>query len=86
LSTDVENEVTTRLTRILFAKYEQADLAKVVADSEHLTNDEQSKILAVLRRYESIFNGGLGLWRTTPVKLEQKKNGRYSVSDSKRVY
>jgi transposase InsO family protein len=72
--TDVENEVTTRMTRILDAKYEKADLAKVAADSEHLTNDEQSKLLAVLRRYESIFDGGLGLWRTTPIRLELKSD------------
>jgi hypothetical protein len=71
-TTDIENEVTTQMTQILDAKYEKADLAKVVADSEHLTTDEQSKLLAVLRRYEKIFDGGLGLWKTTPVKLELK--------------
>jgi hypothetical protein len=70
--TDVENKLTTRMTQILDAKYEKADLAKVVADSEHLTTDEQSKLLAVLRRYEKIFDGGLGLWKTTPVELELK--------------
>ena len=71
-TTDIENEVTTRMTRILDAKYKKAGLAKVVADSEHLTTDEQSKLLIVLRRYEKTFDGGLGLWKTTPVKLELK--------------
>jgi hypothetical protein len=72
--TDVENEVTTRMTRILDAKYEKANLAKVVAESEHLTLDEQSKLLAVLTRYENIFDGGLGRWKTTPVTLELKSD------------
>ena len=61
---------STRMTRILDAKYEKADLAKVVADSKHRTTDKQSRLLAVLRRYKKIFDGGLGLWKTMPVKLE----------------
>ena len=69
-TTDIENEVTSQMMRILDTKYKKADLAKVVADSEHLTTEEQSKLLAVLRRYEKIFDGGLVLWKTTPVKLE----------------
>ncbi len=71
-TTDIKNEVTTRMTRILDSKYKKANIAKVVADSRYLTTDEQSKLLAVLHRYEKIFDGGLGLWKTTPVKLELK--------------
>ncbi len=48
-STDTENEVTTRMMQILDAKYEKADLAKVVAESKHLTKDKQSKLLACLQ-------------------------------------
>ena len=59
-TTDIENEVTTQMTRILDAKYKKAHIAKVVADSEHLTTNKQSKLLAVLRRYEKIF-----FWRRT---------------------
>ena len=70
--TDIENEITARMTRILDAKYEKADLAKVVAESDHLTDEEQSKLLVVLRKYETIFDGGLGLWQTAPVNLELK--------------
>ncbi len=33
--TDVENKVTTRMTQILDSKYEKANLAEVVAESEH---------------------------------------------------
>ncbi len=39
--TDVENEVTTLMTQILDTKYEKANLAKVVAESKHLTIKEQ---------------------------------------------
>ena len=31
--TDIENEVTTRMTRILDAKYKKADLVKVTAEA-----------------------------------------------------
>ncbi len=71
-TTDIEHEVTTQMTQILDAKYEKADLAKVVADSGHLTTNEQSKLSTVVHRNEKIFDGGLGLWKTTPVKLELK--------------
>ena len=60
------------MTRILDAKYKKAELVKVTAESKHLTDKEQSKLLVVLRRYENIFDGGLGRWKTTPVKLELK--------------
>ena len=72
-STDIENKVATKMTQILGAKYKKADLSKVVAESEHLTNNKQSKLVAVLCRYKSIFfDGGLGLWQTMQVKLELK--------------
>ena len=48
------------MTQILDAKHKKADLAKVVAESEHLTTNKQSKLFAVLRRYEKIFDGGTG--------------------------
>ena len=60
------------MTQILDAKYEKANSAEVVAESEHLTLNKQSTLLAVLTRYENIFDGRLGLWKTTPVKLELK--------------
>ncbi len=53
--TDIKNEVTTRTTQILDAKYKKADLAKVVTESGHVTTNEQSKLLIALCRYEKIF-------------------------------
>jgi hypothetical protein len=70
--TDIENDVAARMTRILDGKDEKADLRKVSSESTHITEQEQSRLLAVLRRYKNIFDGGLGLWKTTPVKLELK--------------
>ncbi len=69
--TNIENEVTARMTRILDAKYKKADLAEVDAKREQLTDEEQSKLLVALCRYETIFDGGLGLWKTTPVKKNE---------------
>jgi hypothetical protein len=73
-TTDVDHEITTRMTRILDAKYEKADLQKVVSESKHLTEHEQSQLLTLLRKYETCFDGSLGHWKTKPVNLELKSD------------
>jgi len=73
-TTDVEQEITTQMTRILDAKYEKADLHKVVSESKHLTEHEQSQLLTLLRKYENCFDGSLGHWKTKPVNLELKSD------------
>ncbi len=52
---------TKRVTRILDAKYQKADLQSIVRDScKHLSADQQKKLLQLLKKYESLFDGTLG--------------------------
>ena len=69
LSQDAEptstEELTQRMVRILDAKYEKADLDEMCAREKHLTAAEQrADLKALLTKYEHLFDGTLGKWRT----------------------
>ncbi len=50
-----------RVTRILDAKYQKADLQSIVRDyCKHLSTDQQNKLLQLLKKYELLFDGTLG--------------------------
>ena len=53
-------EASTRLQKILYAKYVPADLDKVVRTCGHLTEDEKCQLHALLSKYEHLFDGTLG--------------------------
>jgi hypothetical protein len=54
-------DATERATWILDAKYSKADLQSVVRDNcKHLSADQQKKLLQLLKKYESLFDGTLG--------------------------
>ena len=69
-------ESTERARRILDAHYEKADLKKVTADAEHLNDKQQTKLLALLRKYEFLFDGTLGTWNTAPVDIKLKDDAK----------
>ncbi len=47
--------------QILDAKYQKAYLQSIVRDNcKHLSNDQQKKLLQLLTKYESLFDGTLG--------------------------
>ncbi len=63
-----------RTTLILGAKYSKADLQSVVRDyCKHLSANQQKKLLQLLKRYESLFNGTLGDWKTKLVSFQLKE-------------
>jgi hypothetical protein len=54
-------DATKRGTQILDANYKRADLQLIVKDKcKHLTTDQQKKLLQLLTKYESLFDGTLG--------------------------
>jgi hypothetical protein len=60
--------------RILDAKYSKADLQSVVRDNcKHLIADQQKKLLQLLKKYESLFDGTLGDWNTKLVSVQLKE-------------
>jgi hypothetical protein len=54
---------TKRVIEILDAKYDKADLPTIVRDnSSHLTPSHQEKLLSLLLKYETLFDGTLDDW------------------------
>jgi hypothetical protein len=67
-------DATERATWILDAKYSKADLQSIVRDNcKHLSANQQKKLLQLLKKYESLFDGTLGDWKTKPVSYQLKK-------------
>jgi len=62
---------------ILDAKYEKADLARVIAQQcKHLTNQQQQQLLKLLTEFEMLFDGTLGDWQTAPVGFKLKPDAK----------
>ena len=54
---------TERMVTILDTKYEKADLLKVGSENcDHLNSDQQEDLLALLGKYNELFDGTLGDW------------------------
>ncbi len=63
-----------REEEILDAKYENADLPAIVSENcSHLTASKREKLLSVLLKFESLFDGTLGDWKLPPVCFELKE-------------
>ena len=67
---------STRCTvEILDAKYEKANLAEIVQDNcSHLSSQQQNKMLKLLTKYEELFDGTLGDFKTDPIRLCLRKD------------
>ncbi len=72
----VTQEATERMVRILDSKYEKANLSNVVASTTHLTDVEKRKLYNLLVKYEDLFDGTLGEWKTDPVDFELVDNAK----------
>jgi hypothetical protein len=67
-------DATQCAIRILDAKYSKTDLQSVVRDNcKNLSANQQKKLLQLLKKYESLFNGTLGDWKTKPVSFQLKE-------------
>jgi hypothetical protein len=67
-------DATKRCMRILDAKYQKADLQSIVRDNcKHLSADQQKKLLQLLKKYELLFDGALGDWKTKLVSFQLKE-------------
>ena len=71
--TSSTEEATQRVIQILDANYKKAVIHAIVKDNcSHLTVSQQAMLLKVLTRFESLFDGTLGDWKTKPVSLPVK--------------
>ena len=67
---------------ILDAKYEKADLHKVMENQyQHLTMTQRNELLKLLQKFEELFDGTLGTWKTDPVDFKLKRVQIQSASD-----
>jgi hypothetical protein len=65
-----------RQTRILDAKYEAADLREIVESISTINDTEKGELLRLLQKYEELFDGTLGDWETSPIKLDLKDDAK----------
>jgi hypothetical protein len=64
-------DATKHVTWILDAQYKKADLQSIVRDNcKHLSANQQKKLLQLLKKYETLFDGTLGDWKTKPVSFQ----------------
>jgi hypothetical protein len=69
-------DTTKRVKWILNAKYQKADLRSIIRNNcRHLSADQQKKSLQLLQKYELLFDGTLGDWKTKPVSFQLKGGG-----------
>ena len=47
-------------------------MEKFVEECSHLAKEEQRMLLGLLQKFEHLFDGSLGTWKTDPVDLELK--------------
>ncbi len=65
---------TKRVVEILDAKYEKADLHAIIKENcSHLPASDREKLLSVLLKFKSLFNGTLGDWKLPPISFELKE-------------
>jgi hypothetical protein len=69
-----------RIVEILNAKYDKADLPRIVKKNcAHLSTPHQNSLLALLLKYEELFDGMLGNWKLPPVSIELKEGAKPAV-------
>jgi hypothetical protein len=69
-------EAAERIKQILDAKYEPANLDEITASCTHLTNEEQYELNSLLKKYESLFDGTLGIWKGENYDIELRKDAK----------
>ena len=70
------DDATERLKNILDAKYEAADLEQICREADYLSTDEQDKLIALLRKYETLFDGTLGQWNGEPYEIDLQPDAK----------
>ena len=65
-----------KMSTILDAKYEKADLDKVSKSTPHLNRQEQHKLKELLQKYEELFDGTLGTWKMKRHHVELREDAK----------
>jgi hypothetical protein len=78
LESQALNEASLHL-KILDAKYEPANIDKIVWECEYLTVDKQMQLLSLLYKYEHLSDGSLGIWHNEPYNIELKSGAKHFI-------
>jgi hypothetical protein len=75
--TESTHNATKRFVKILDAKYDKADLSSIVKyNCVHLSTPHCNLLLALLLKFEELFDGMLGDWKLPPVSFELKEGAK----------
>jgi hypothetical protein len=70
-------DTTKRIVEILDAKYDKADFPGIVKNNcTHLSMPHCNLLLALLLKFEELFDGTLGNWKLPPVSFELKEGAK----------
>jgi hypothetical protein len=61
-----------RIQNTFESKYTPADQNKIIEECMHLDKDKQKQLFKLLQKFEELFDGSLGTWKTDPINLELK--------------
>jgi hypothetical protein len=75
-TSEVLLEAEERQSRILDAHYEKIDPDEFVRGLTNLSTKEQKELSVVLKKYQTLFGGGLGLLRIKPVHLTLREDAK----------
>src|SRR5690242_5953077 len=66
---DPDTTKAERIQAILEAKFCKADSEQIVQECKQLNKEKQQKLLALLQKYETLFDGTVKAWKTEPVDI-----------------
>ncbi len=75
-ATPTVQQAERRHATILDADYSAADINEYINQLEHLTISEKFKLRKALNRHTKLFQGGLGVLKVPPVRLELEKDAK----------
>jgi hypothetical protein len=67
---DILQEAEKRQNRILDADYRKVEVDTFVEELKHLTMDEKKILSNTLKKFPTLFGGGIGMLNIKPVRLE----------------
>lgn len=70
--TDIAEDAVDRIKQILDTKYEAADLPAITREADHLSPEQQERLLQLLTKYETLFDGTLRQWSDMEYGIDLK--------------
>ena len=65
-----ENIESFHSTKILDVKYEKVDINDVVNEQKYFNKSQKQKLIKVLEKYDTLFDGGLGHYTQSKIHID----------------